>query len=195
LTVNAKQRGVARRVLTDAEALRELALGRPAALAVIYDRHRACLYRFFANATGHAQDVEDLVQATFFAAAKSSASFDGREDCRGWLLGIGAALLFRRRRTLARWARILRQFATSQEGRRSHTEPQILARCELNAVSRALSGLTEKKRVVLLLADLEQLSCEEIAKALDIPIGTVWTRLHHARRELRDRLELSEARR
>ena len=161
---------------------------------MIYDRHRACLYRFFANATGHAHDIEDLIQATFLAAARASSSFDGRDDCRGWLLGIGAGLLSRRRRTLARWARVLRQFGTSQEGRRAHAERQILARYELNAVSRALSALTEKKRVVLLLADLDGLPCEEVAKALAIPVGTVWTRLHHARRELRERLALDEAR-
>jgi RNA polymerase sigma-70 factor (ECF subfamily) len=52
-------------------------------------------------------------------------------------------------------------------------------------VEKAVATLTEAKRVVLLLADLEGFTCEEIAAMLGIPVGTVWTRLHHARRELR----------
>ena len=44
--------------------------------------------------------------------------------------------------------------------------------------------MSAKKRETLLLAEVEELSCDEIAGALKIPIGTVWTRLHHARREL-----------
>jgi RNA polymerase sigma-70 factor (ECF subfamily) len=49
----------------------------------------------------------------------------------------------------------------------------------------ALAGLKESKRIVLLLAEVEGLSAEEIATALDVPVGTVWARLHHARREVR----------
>lgn len=188
MKVIAKQRGNAVPAMTDAQALSAIAQGRLGALAVIYDRYHACLYRFFANATGYAQDVDDLVQMTFFTASRAAGSFDGRDSCRAWLLGIGASLLFRRRRTLARWGRALREFAINQEGVHADVERQILAKGDLNAVARALSGLTERKRVVLLLADLEELPGEEIARVLRIPIGTVWTRLHHARRELRDRL-------
>jgi RNA polymerase sigma-70 factor (ECF subfamily) len=189
---SAQRRAEANASLSDAQALSEVAQGRVGALAVIYDRHRACLYRFFANATGYAADVEDLVHTTFFSAAKAAAQFDGRDSCKAWLLGIGASLLFRRRRTLARWGRALREFAINQEDVRADAERRILAKGDLNAVARALSGLSEKKRVVLLLADLEELPCEAIAKALDVPIGTVWTRLHHARRELREQLASEE---
>ena len=56
-------------------------------------------------------------------------------------------------------------------------------------VERALARLSEAKRVTLLMAEVEGLSCDEIAQALEIPIGTVWTRLHAARRELRQALE------
>jgi RNA polymerase sigma factor (sigma-70 family) len=172
-------------VLSDAQAMQEIALGRVSALAVIYDRYHACLYRFFANATDHAGDVEDLVQSTFLSATKAAGAFDGRESCRPWLLAIAAGLLFRRRRTLARWSRALRDFALIQTGAQADAERRALAKDQLNATARALSKLSEKKRVVLLLADLEDLPCEEIARSLEVPLGTVWTRLHHARRELR----------
>ena len=52
-------------------------------------------------------------------------------------------------------------------------------------LERALGRLTEEKRLVLLLFEREGLSGEEVARALDIPLGTVWTRLHHARADMR----------
>ena len=61
-------------------------------------------------------------------------------------------------------------------------------------VERALATLSEAKRVTLLLAEVEGLTCQEIADALAVPIGTVWTRLHAARRELRNTLEGDETR-
>lgn len=171
--------------MSDAQAMKEISLGRVSALAVIYDRYHPCLYRFFSNATNHAADVEDLVQCTFMAAAKAAGAFDGRESCRPWLLAIAAGVLFRRRRTLARWSRTLRAFALSQAGSHANDERRVLAKDQLDATARALSRLSEKKRVVLLLADLEDVPCAEIARSLGVPIGTVWTRLHHARSELR----------
>ena len=171
--------------ISDPQALAEIALGRVTALAVIYDRYHPCLYRFFANATGHGADVDDLVQNAFLAAARAAGSFDGRQSCRQWLLAIAAGTLFRRRRTFARWSRVLRDFASSQKDMYAEVERQVVAKDELKATARALSKISEKKRVVLLLSDLEDLSCAEIAETLGIPIGTVWTRLHHARRELR----------
>jgi RNA polymerase sigma-70 factor (ECF subfamily) len=60
--------------------------------------------------------------------------------------------------------------------------PAVQARSD---VERALARISEIKRTTLLLAEVEGLSCREIAEILNIPIGTVWTRLHAARRELR----------
>ena len=55
-------------------------------------------------------------------------------------------------------------------------------------IERALRLISEPKRVTLLMAEVEEMSCAEIATVLQIPIGTVWTRLHAARRELRQAL-------
>ena len=56
---------------------------------------------------------------------------------------------------------------------------------EKTDIERAIAALSPQKREVLLLVEVEELTCEEAASALGIPVGTVWTRLHHARRELR----------
>jgi RNA polymerase sigma-70 factor (ECF subfamily) len=64
--------------------------------------------------------------------------------------------------------------------------PALQARSD---VERALLRISENKRVTFLMAEVEDMSCAEIAAALGIPVGTVWTRLHAARRELRRALE------
>lgn len=171
--------------LTDAAALEALSRGHISALGVLYDRYQASVSSFVRRATNDASDVEDVVHVTFMTAARAAGNFDGRQSCRPWLVGIAARLLHRRKRGLSRWARALREL-TVREGER-HTDPhrELTARDEVNRLSAALEKLSEPKRIVLLLAETEGLCSEDIATALQIPVGTVWTRLHHARRDLR----------
>ncbi len=178
--------------LSDAAALAALSQGHIGALGVLYDRYQAAVSSFVRRATNDASDVEDVVHATFMTAARAASNFDGRQSCRPWLVGIAARLVHRRKRGLSRWARALSEL-TVREGDR-HTDPhrELAARDEMQRLAEALARLTESKRVVLLLAETEGLSSEEIAESLRIPVGTVWTRLHHARRDLRRMLEREE---
>ena len=173
----------------DPELIRELAAGQLGALGELYDRHRAPLRSFIGRATGDAHDVDDLVHATFLAAAHSAQRYDGRASCRPWLMGIAAQLLRRRRRAFGRFVGVLSALQGTAH-RASDPRPALQARSE---VERALAGLSEPKRITLLLAEVEGLSCEEIARALEIPVGTVWTRLHAARRELRRAIQIEGA--
>jgi RNA polymerase sigma-70 factor (ECF subfamily) len=174
---------------SDPQLLRQLAGGEIGALGELYDRHSETLRRFVARATSDAEDVDDLVHATFLEAAKSAARYDGRASCRPWLAGIAAQLVRRRRRSFGRLFEVLSSLrsvrATTMDPR-----PAMQARSD---VERALGRITEAKRITLLLAEVEGLSCAEIAEALGVPIGTVWTRLHAARRELRHALGEGEA--
>ncbi len=176
----------------DAVALRRLAGGETSALATIYDRHHVALRRFVSQATNNAHDVDDLLHATFLTAAKAAAAFDGRESCRPWLFGIAVRLLQRRRRTLSRWSRALHEFAIRQGAVEVDPHRELAARDDLRSLSVALGKLSDAKRIALCLAEIEGLSSDEIARVLRIPVGTVWTRLHHARRELRELMRGSE---
>jgi RNA polymerase sigma factor (sigma-70 family) len=171
---------------TDPEILRQLAAGEIGALGELYDRYQEAVRRFVVRATADAEDADDLVQATFLAAAKSAERYDGRPLCRPWLIGIAAQLLRRRRQSFGRSLAVL----SSLRVRATASDPRaaIQARSDLE---RALVRLSEAKRLTLLMAEVEGLSCAEIAAALEIPIGTVWTRLHAARRELRRAMEAS----
>jgi len=174
---------------TDAELMRQLEAGQVGALGELYDRYRAPLRSFIARATGDAHDVDDLVHATFLAAAKSAQRYDGRASCRPWLIGIAAQLLRRRRRAVGRFATVLAALQGTLQPA-SDPRPALQARSD---VERALAALSEPKRITLLMAEVEGLSCDEIARALEIPVGTVWTRLHAARRELRQAVDIEGA--
>jgi RNA polymerase sigma factor (sigma-70 family) len=170
---------------SDPELMQRLAAGQVGALGELYDRHRAPLRSFIGRATNDAYDVDDLVHATFLAAAQSAQRYDGRDSCRPWLMGIAAQLLRRRRRAVGRFGAVLTALRGIVQPA-SDPRPALQARSD---VERALAGLSEPKRITLLMAEVEGLSCEEIARALEIPIGTVWTRLHAARRELRQAVD------
>lgn len=169
----------------DPDVLRRLASGDIGALGELYDRYSEPVRRFLVRATADAEDVDDLVHATFLAAAKSASRYDGRPSCRPWLVGIAVQLLRRRRRSLGYFFAVVSSLRGVQ-GTERDPHPALEARVD---VDRALARISEPKRVALLLAEVEGLSCPEIAKALDVPVGTVWTRLHAARRELRRLLE------
>jgi len=84
---------------------------------------------------------------------------------------------------VTRWARERDQIAPARPDERA--ESVELAQL----ADRALCRLTHKKREVFVMVVLEGMSCDEVARSLGIPVATVWTRLHHARRELRDILK------
>jgi RNA polymerase sigma factor (sigma-70 family) len=175
------ERGTRVAVSDDADVLGRVGRGDVGALGELYDRHASALLGFATRCT-NAQDAEDLVQATFVRAARSAARFDGRHaSARSWLFGITAHLVQERRRSFARLARALLRLDVSGVTRTSTSQPDE----ERNDLRKGLDRLTESKRVVLLLAEVEGFTCEEIASMLAVPVGTVWTRLHHARREMR----------
>jgi RNA polymerase sigma-70 factor (ECF subfamily) len=169
----------------DPDVLRRLAAGDIGALGELYDRHHEAIRRFVARATCDAEDVDDLVHATFLEAARSAGRYDGRASSRPWLVGIAAQLLRRRRRSFGQLLKVLSSLRGVRAGW-ADPRPALHARGD---VERALARLTEVKRLTLLMAEVEGLSCAEIAAAMQVPVGTVWTRLHAARRELRAALD------
>jgi RNA polymerase sigma-70 factor (ECF subfamily) len=173
---------------SDAGIMSRLARGESGALGELYDRHHAPIRRFLARATSDAGDVDDLVHATFLTAAKSAGRYDGRASCRPWLVGIAAQLLRRRHRAFGRFMAVLTSFGGI---RAEVVDPQVTLHARTD-IERALMTLSEPKRITFLMAELEGLTCPEIAEALSIPIGTVWTRLHAARIELRQALTSGE---
>ncbi len=168
----------------DRALMARLAAGDMDALGRLYDLYQANVRRFLVRLSPNVADADDAVHATFLAAYRSAASFNPSRSLRAWLFGVAANQAKRARASSARRARLLGTLRPSAWGATADPEGALAAREELGRLESALAALSEAKRAVLLLSEVEGLSGAEIAEALDIPIGTVWTRLHHARREL-----------
>jgi len=154
----------------------------PAAFAEVFDRHFASVHAFARRRVG-GDLADEIASETFTRAFDLRARYDvSVADARPWLLGIASNLMRRHwrseRRRLAAYAR---HGATAGGGVPLPGE-------DAAALAGALDGLRKDERDVLFLYALADLSYEEIALALDIPIGTVRSRLSRARRRLREAL-------
>lgn len=179
-----------RYVRSDSELVQRIAQGDLEALGELYDRHETALRRYFGRIGVCAADADDLVQATFLEVMKAAPRFDEALPLVGWLYGLASIMARRHRRSLARAAQRLLGWANHvlTEPTKSPTA-DVEREQELARFGAAFERLSSKKREVFVLVVLEGLSGEEVARALRIPVNTVWTRLHHARRELREALE------
>jgi RNA polymerase sigma factor (sigma-70 family) len=163
---------------SDATLLARISEGDIASLGFLYDRYAAVLVRYAARFDR--SDAEDVVQTVFMRVLRIARTFRPEaQSARPWLFAITARVLQERSRSLRRFGRAMFQLANDP---RKLTASTCDARHDLE---RGLAGLPRAKSIVLILNEVEGFSCEEIATMLEIPIGTVWTRLHHARRELR----------
>jgi RNA polymerase sigma-70 factor (ECF subfamily) len=163
---------------SDATLVMRIAAGDLNALGTLYDRYARLLLRFARRI--EPPEAEDIVQTVFLRVVRLAGSFDGQSaTARPWLYAITARVMQERRRALGRWSAMLVRL--SREPRR-RVSPVLDMRHDLDA---GLARLTLAKRTVLVLSEVEGFGCEEIARLLQIPVGTVWTRLHHARNELR----------
>jgi len=143
-------------------------------------RYHSDIYRFLRHLTRRVEDAEDLAQQTLLRAVNGASRFDGRAAMRSWLLGIAFREFGRwRRRRL--WLPLLADRPNPKDAYRDVVEAEAL----LKAIGE-LSALT---RGVFLLHHVEDLSIVEIAAALDVPEGTVKSRLHAARAHLRTLLK------
>jgi RNA polymerase sigma factor (sigma-70 family) len=173
----------------DGSLLQRVQEGDLSALGVLYDRHFQAVLRFGRCLLQDKSEAEDVAQEVFITAARVASSFDGRPSSRAWLFGIAARLVLNRARRGARFLRFVQRLGTHASEAQIALPEETLLQSELRTeLSEALHKLTPSKRVVIVLAEVEGLSGPEIAEALGIPVGTVWTRLHHARSALREQL-------
>ena len=175
---------------SDADLVRRVAEGDLSPLGVLYDRHHEGVRQFVARATGSPADADDITHEAFLTLAKIAGRYDGRPSARPFLLGIAAQLVRRKKRGLGRFAQALASLAetfTASPGARTPEDAASTSE-EMRRFDEALAKLTEEKRLAFLLVEREGLPGEEVAKMLGIPVNTVWTRLHHARSDLRKAL-------
>ena len=175
--------------MADADVIRE-SLTHAASFAVLYDRHAPALFRYLTRRLGPTI-AQDLLAETFLAAFRRRDSYDlNRPDARPWLYGIAGNLVRRHRRGEARmlsaYARTGIDPVTASADEDSLD--RLAAASYEPALARALASLSARERDVVLLIAHAELNYEEVADALQIPVGTVRSRLSRARRRLRQHL-------
>jgi len=162
----------------------------PEAFGLIYDRHAAALLRFLGRRVG-ARVAEGLVGELFRVAFQRRQTFDtSRASALPWLYGIGSNLLLKHRRGEARRLRASAQMAAAHEATDRRASAAALdARLLFPRVADAIETLPDGEREALLLFAWEDLSYQSVAEALQLPVGTVRSRLNRARTHLRELLE------
>ena len=174
---------------SDAEVIGR-SLGEPEAFGLIYDRHAATLLRFLGRRAG-AKVAEGLVGELFLIAFERRKTFDAsRASALPWLYGIGSNLLLKHRRGEARRLRASARMAANLEAaNRRATTAALDARVLFSRVADAIASLPDDEREALLLFVWEELPYQSMAEALELPIGTVRSRLNRARAHLCELLD------
>jgi RNA polymerase sigma-70 factor (ECF subfamily) len=176
---------------TDGELFQAMANGDLGPLGELFDRYHASVRAFAERLLGDPADAADLVQETFLTAARAAASFERDAAAKPFLLGVAAQLARRRRRSFARLRRLLEAFKHAPVEPRVTPEDDVAVDEQKWLIERAVGRLSPEHREVILMVELGGLSGVDAAKALEIPAGTVWRRLHEARAQLRQSLKRS----
>jgi RNA polymerase sigma-70 factor (ECF subfamily) len=169
------------------------------AFARLVALHEAMVFNLAARLLGDPEEARDLSQEVFLQVFRALGRFEGRSSLRTWIYRIVVNQCRNRQRW---WRRRRRDRALSlqdlseaqearlseEQGREQGAQHEMERRDRAREVQAALSALSFDHRAILLLREVEGLSCEEIAHALALPAGTVKSRLARAREALRRRV-------
>jgi RNA polymerase sigma-70 factor (ECF subfamily) len=142
--------------------------------------------------THNVSDAEDLVQDAVFRAMRGFHSFQEDTNFKAWLFRIMTNVYINNYRVRARQPRRAEEVELADlksPARLADPESVVMARMETEYLQRAIEDLPSESRTVVMLADEQGFSYDEIAKIIKRPVGTVRSRLHRGRRMLKRRLQ------
>lgn len=163
----------------------------PEAFAAIFDRHATGIHRYAARRLGPGP-AEDVVGETFLVAFRRRDRYDlSRPDAGPWLFGIATNMISRHRQAEVRLYRALARADINAvvESPANEVVARVAATSQRRVLAAALARLKPADRDTLLLVDWAELSYDQAALALQVPVGTVRSRLNRARRKIREALD------
>jgi RNA polymerase sigma-70 factor (ECF subfamily) len=174
---------------TDEVLCERVRRGEPAAIGQIYDQHHQAVWAFARRLVGEAAAAEDLVHEVFVSLPRVFARYRGESSARTFLFSVVVNHARHHVRAASRRRAAMNRLA--HEMPYSPRDPeQIHEGAELAEImSRALDTLPIEQRVAFVLCEVEERSSREVAEIAGVPEATVRTRLHHAKRKLRDALD------
>jgi len=167
-------------MLSDEQLMLDFQAGKMQAFEELFQRYRDPIYSFFRRRLSNAHRAEDLAQETFIVILRGTAEYEAKAKFRTYLYAVALKLLWSERRKDLREARLKTE--PVEPTTKNETSTGVWIRD-------ALARLDADHREVLMLREYEQLSYEEIAELLKIPVNTVRSRLFRARGELKTLLE------
>jgi RNA polymerase sigma-70 factor (ECF subfamily) len=179
-------------VVDDFQLIDDALAGRPSAFGDLVLRYQDRLYNTLVHVTGSVDDARDLVQEAFVQALVKLSSFQRGSAFYTWLYRIALNLAISRRRRRKPTVSVdeIRNASGDEPVGRDDAPADRIEREERAAqVQAALARLSEEHRSVLVLREIDGYCYEEIAEMLDVPVGTIRSRLHRARLMLRDELK------
>lgn len=176
---------------TDAALLSACAGGDAEALATLFDRHQGNVQRFLAR-TWHLDsvDLEDVLQSVFIEVHQKADTFGGRSSVSSWIFGIAVNKARHHIRSASRRRSLFEAIAEQWSAWSAPPTPETIAqsRQELQHLD-AIQALPEHLRIVFVMCDLEGLGGVEAARALSLAEGTLYRRLHQARKHLKSTIK------
>ena len=181
----------------DPELMRRARAGEEAAFGTIMKAHYEPVFRLVYSIVRNEHDARDVCQEVWLIVWKQLGGFRGDAKFTTWLHPIAVRRAVDHLRKRRRWYDRFLPFSTGDESVESVPEPVSTAdhradteQAERSAqLRRAIDALPPKLRAVLALREIQGLSYDEIARATGIPVGTVMSRLYHARRQLAQKLK------
>lgn len=173
--------------MTDDELLDRIREGEASALEELLRRHHSRIHAVCLRILGHRSDADDAAQNALVSIARNVSTFDGRSSFSTWAYRVAtnAALdEIRRRRRRPRPMIDVDAILERLDDPQAEHDRDVLENREL--IERALASLPEEYRVAVVLRDVADLDYEQIANVLEIPIGTVRSRIARGRAKLAD---------
>jgi len=177
-------------LIEDGRLISQIRQGNILALKALYDKYKTQVYRTALAITRDREAAEDVLQDCFLKVYTYSDRLDGSLPLSPWLHRVAVNLSYNWVNKRRRWLQPLEEVIDQLVGPPRTLPEHALETQELQrVVQRAIASLSFEHRVVVVLFYLNGFSLNEIAYVLDCPVGTVKSRLHYARRNLRRKLE------
>jgi RNA polymerase sigma-70 factor (ECF subfamily) len=177
--------------ISDAECVRRVQRGETDAFETLVRRHEKTIFNLVYRMLGDTEEAAEVSQEVFLSAYRAAGQFRGDANFSTWLYRIAINHASTRRKTLNNRQRKVVPIESADSLHDPQPGPlEILEQQEIREkVQVALNQLEPDDAAVILLRDLQDVSYNEVAHVLEIPVGTVKSRLHRARQALKSRLK------
>jgi RNA polymerase sigma-70 factor (ECF subfamily) len=176
--------------ISDRECLEKLQQGETGAFEILVRRHQKPIFNLVYRVLGDYDEAAEIAQESFLSAYKSLGKFRGEASFSTWLYRIALNHASTRRKILANSQQkvVLLENTDPVDERRTDPVDRLEQKEIQERVQHALKCLEPNDAAIILLRDMQDMPYDEVARILDLPVGTVKSRLHRARQALKLRL-------